>query len=59
MMSASVSLPLSRPETVMAACRSSSRIEKLLLVAGVQPQRSQFAVLAMISAAQAARRAES
>ena len=38
MMSASVSRPLSRPETVIAAWRSSRRREKLLLVAGVQPR---------------------
>ena len=43
----------------MAAWRSSIRIEKLLLVAGVQPRADSSRVLATISAAQAARRAGS
>src|SRR5690606_30841280 len=51
MMSCSVSLPLSRPETVIAACRASSRREKLLLVAGVQPACASSRTLVMISPA--------
>jgi len=51
MMSASVSRPLSRPDTVIAAWRSSSRREKLLLVAGVHPACESSRTLVMISPA--------
>ena len=56
MMSSSVSRPLSRPETVIAACAVVERREKLLLVAGVQPRAASSRTLAMISPAQCARR---
>jgi hypothetical protein len=56
MMSVSVSRPLSRPETVIAAWRSSSRREKLLLVAGVQPSCDSSRTLTMISPASSRRR---
>jgi hypothetical protein len=56
MMSASVSRPLSRPDTVIAAWPSSSRREKLLLVAGVQPRCASSRTLTMISPASSRRR---
>ena len=59
MMSSRVSRPLSRPETVIAAWRSSSRREKLLLVAGVQPSAASSRVWATISSARVASRAGS
>ena len=59
MMSSRVSRPLSRPETVIAAWRSSSRSEKLLLVAGVQPSAASSRVWATISSARVASRAGS
>ncbi len=45
----SVSRPLSRPDTVMAACASPSRIEKLLLVAGVHPRAASSRAVLTIS----------
>jgi len=56
MMSDSFSLPLSRPETVIAAWRSSRRREKLLLVAGVQPRAASSRTLMMISPARSQKR---
>src|SRR6185437_1455216 len=56
LMSSASSAPLSRPDTVIAACSSSSRIEKLLLVAGVQPSAANPAPTRAISLAQADKR---
>src|SRR5690606_3823051 len=44
--------PLSPPDAVIATCRSSIRIEKLLLVAGVHPRAASSRTLATSSAAQ-------
>src|SRR6185437_2833368 len=57
--SAGVSAPLSRPEIVTAAVSSSMRIEKLLLVAGVQPRAASSAPAFAISVPQACRRSAS
>src|SRR6185437_9210444 len=59
MTSMDVSAPLSRPETVTAAVSPSMRIEKLLLVAGVQPRAASSAPAAAISAPQVRRRSAS
>ncbi len=56
MMSLSVSVPLSRPEMVIAARSASMRIEKLLLVAGVKPCAPSFLPALTMAAAQAVKR---
>jgi len=53
--SSPLSRPLSRPEIVTAMCCASSRIEKLLLVAGVQPSAASSRPVSAITRAQAAR----
>jgi hypothetical protein len=55
MMSSLDSRPLSRPEMVIAAWRSSSRREKLLLVAGVRPAAASSRVARTISSARSRR----
>src|SRR5690348_1736373 len=57
--SAGVSAPLSRPDMVIATWFSPRRIEKLLLVAGVQPSAASCVPVCAIARAHSARRRES
>src|SRR5689334_12159267 len=59
MMSSRPRRPLSRPEIVMAASSASRRMEKLLLVAGVQPNAASSRAAPAMASAQSASRAES